>query len=83
MARTKYKYDDCTYCGSRVIERRVQNPCFWGDKLVALADKVPAGVCKQCGERYYKVIVLKRIEAEPKTRRSTRQIRLPVIEHAA
>jgi YgiT-type zinc finger domain-containing protein len=83
VARTKYKYDDCTYCGGSVIERRVQKPCFWGDKLVALADKVPAGVCKQCGERYYKAVVLKRIEAELKTRRSVRQIRLPVIEYAA
>jgi hypothetical protein len=55
-----------------VKERRVQKPCFWGDKLVALADKVPAGVCEQCGERYYKAAVLKRIEAELKNRRPAR-----------
>jgi len=83
VARTKYKYDDCTYCGGRVKERRVQKPCFWGDKLIALADKVPAGVCEQCGERYYKAAVLKRIEADLKTRRGARRIRLPVIEYAA
>ena len=23
MAKTKYKYDDCTFCGGRVTERRV------------------------------------------------------------
>ena len=83
VAKTKYKYDDCTFCGGRVTERLVQKPCFWGDKLVALVDKVPAGVCEQCGERYYKASVLKRIEADLKTRRRTRQIRLRVIEYAA
>jgi len=44
---------------------------------------VPAGVCEQCGERYYKAAVLKRIEADLKTRRGARRIRLPVIEYAA
>jgi len=58
----KYVYDDCTFCGGRVTERRIQKPCFWGEKLVALVDGVPTGVCEQCGERYYRAAVLKRIE---------------------
>lgn len=79
----KYKYDDCSYCGGRVTERLTQKPCFWGDKLVALVDQVPAGVCEQCGERYYRAAVLKRIETKLKARRHARQIRLPLIEYAA
>ncbi len=79
----KYQYDDCSFCGGRVSERRIQKPCFWGDKLVALVDRVPTGVCEQCGERYYRAAVLKRIEARLKARRPSRQIRLPVIEYAA
>ena len=39
----KYEYDDCTFCGGRVTERRIQKPCFWGDKLIALVDGVPTG----------------------------------------
>lgn len=78
-----YQYDDCTFCGGRVTERQVQKACFWGDKLVALVDRVPTGVCEQCGERYYRAAVLKRIEAKLKNRKKSRQIRLPVIEYAA
>ena len=79
----KYNYDYCTFCGGRVSERRIQQPCFWGDKLVALVDGKPTGVCEQCGERYYRAAVLKRIEAELKTRSRSGQIRLPVIEYFA
>jgi YgiT-type zinc finger domain-containing protein len=79
----KYKYDDCTFCGGRVTERRIQKPCFWGDKLIALIDRVPTGVCEQCGERYYRAPVLKRIEAKLKARRFARRIRLPIIEYSA
>ena len=79
----KYVYDECTFCGGRVTERRIQKPCFWGDKLVALVDGVPTGVCEQCGERYYRAAVLKRIEANLKARSRARQIRLPVIEYSA
>jgi YgiT-type zinc finger domain-containing protein len=79
----RYQYDDCTFCGGRVTERYVQKACFWGDKLVALVDRVPTGVCEQCGERYYRAVVLKRIESKLKTHKSSRQIRLPVIEYAA
>ena len=79
----RYQYDDCTFCGGRVTERHVQKACFWGDKLVAVVDRVPTGVCEQCGERYYRAVVLKRIESKLKTRKSARRIRLPVIEYAA
>jgi YgiT-type zinc finger domain-containing protein len=57
------EYDDCTFCGGRVQERLVTKACWWGDQLVAIVENVPAGVCDQCGERYYKAQVLKEIEA--------------------
>lgn len=63
-----YQYDDCSFCGGRVGEREVQKACFWGDRLVALVDHVPAGVCEQCGEKYYQAKVLKTIERILKTR---------------
>lgn len=56
------KYDDCFFCKGRVAERRVQKDCWWGDKFIAIVDNVPAGVCEQCGERYYRAEVLKEIE---------------------
>lgn len=72
VTMAKYEYDDCTFCGGLVTERHIQKPCYWGDKLIALADSVPTGVCEQCGERYYRAAVLKRIEARLKVRRTAR-----------
>jgi YgiT-type zinc finger domain-containing protein len=57
------EYDDCTFCGGRVQERLVTKACWWGDQLTAIVENVPAGVCDQCGERYYKARILKEIEA--------------------
>ncbi|MBI4232599.1 YgiT-type zinc finger protein [Candidatus Peregrinibacteria bacterium] len=75
------KYDNCSFCGGVVAERFIQKPCFWGDKLVAVVDDVPTGVCGQCGEKYYKASVLKHIENELKKRRRLKQIKVPLIEY--
>lgn len=75
-------YSDCTFCGGRVTERQVQKACWWGDKLVAIVDNVPAGVCEQCSERYYKAKVLKGIESLLKERRTfEQQICIPVASY--
>lgn len=76
-------YDDCTFCGGRVTERTVQKPCWWGDKLIALVDNVPAGVCEQCGERYYKASVLKEIEKLIKRRDKFQKVTLPLADFVA
>lgn len=57
------RYDDCTFCGGRVQEWLVTKDCWWGGQLVTIVEDVPAGVCDQCGERYYKAAILKEIEA--------------------
>ena len=62
-------YADCTFCGGRVTEKHVQKACWWGDKLMAIIDNVPAGVCEQCGERYYKASILKEIESRLKEKK--------------
>ena len=79
-----YKYEDCHFCGGRVSERRIPKPCYWGDKLMALVENVPVGVCEQCGEKYYKAAVLKRIEARLKVvGRTTKTVRLPLLEYVS
>lgn len=77
-----YKYDDCSFCGGRVAERLVQKACWWGDKLLAIVDNAPAGVCEQCGERYYQAKVLKVIEDFLKKRHFDTQIQLPLADFA-
>ncbi|MBN1886743.1 MAG: YgiT-type zinc finger protein [Thermoflexales bacterium] len=72
------EYDDCTFCGGRVQARLVTKACWWGDQLVAIVEDVPAGVCDQCGERYYKVHVLKEIEALLSRKESFRTTQVPL-----
>jgi YgiT-type zinc finger domain-containing protein len=71
-------YDDCTYCGGRVTERLVTKACWWGDQLIALIEDVPAGVCEQCGERYYKANVLQRTEELLSSRDAFSSVAIPV-----
>ena len=78
-----HTFDDCSYCGGRVTSRRVQKPCWWGDRLIAMVDNVPAGVCEQCGERYYQAKVLKAIENLLKHKRTFKtQIKIPLADFA-
>lgn len=70
------EYDDCTFCGGRVQERQVPKACWWGDQLVAIVENVPAGVCDQCGERYYKAHILKEIEAMLSNKEAFRSVNI-------
>ena len=83
MNKAETRYDDCTFCGGRVTERRVLKACWWGDKLIALVDNVPAGVCEQCGEQYYKAQVLKNIEAMLQFQEGFQHVSIPLAEYLA
>lgn len=56
-------YHPCHFCGSEVAEKRITVDYRWGEKLVAIIEKVPAGVCQACGEQYFKADVVKEMEA--------------------
>jgi len=76
-------YDACSYCGGRVQNRLVTKTCWWGEQLIALVENVPAGVCEQCGERYYKADVLKQIEVLLQERKEFRRVELPLVEYVS
>jgi YgiT-type zinc finger domain-containing protein len=57
----KAKYDNCDYCGGRVLEKRVTVDVRLTGKLYVF-ENVPVGVCRKCGERYYRGPVLERLE---------------------
>jgi hypothetical protein len=59
----------------------LQKPCLWGERLVAVVDNVPTGVCEQCGERYYKASVLKEVEERLKDRRTAQTLQLPLLAY--
>lgn len=51
----------CEYCGGPIIDKHVTiHRTSEGNYF--LFEHVPAGVCKECGTRYYAANILKRIE---------------------
>jgi YgiT-type zinc finger domain-containing protein len=58
----KHEYANCSFCGGKVVENKVKvDYRTTGDELVVFED-VPAGVCEQCGEKYYTAKVARALE---------------------
>ena len=52
---------DAFFCKGKVAQERVNVDFRWGENLVVIED-VPAGVCCQCGEKYFDAEVYKDME---------------------
>ncbi len=52
---------ECYFCKGRVEQSHVDVDFRWGDTLKVI-EHVPAGVCQQCGERYFQASVYKVME---------------------
>jgi YgiT-type zinc finger domain-containing protein len=52
---------ECYFCKGRVEQQKVDVDFRWGPKLKVIED-VPAGVCQQCGEKYFEAAVYKVME---------------------
>lgn len=70
--------ETCEYCGGSIIEKQVSlHRKVKGNYL--LFEDVPAGVCQQCGTRYYEAKVLKTIEESIQgNRKAGREVVVPV-----
>jgi YgiT-type zinc finger domain-containing protein len=58
----------CEYCNGLIVEKRVDLTRKVGENYV-LIENVPAGVCTECGTRYYAANVLKTVEETIRGRR--------------
>lgn len=68
----------CEYCEGRIVDKRVDLSRKTRGKYVLLQN-VPAGVCLECGTRYYTANVLKTIDETIRGRRKAdRQVLVPV-----
>ena len=72
---------ECYFCKGKIEEKYVTVDYRWGDSLTVI-EKVPAGVCEQCGERYYDAKIAREMEqialsSQPKPER---YITVPVQE---
>ncbi|MGE0087017.1 MAG: YgiT-type zinc finger protein [Desulfococcaceae bacterium] len=78
-------YDDCYCCGGFVKETAISREVWWKGSLYVF-EKVPAGVCQQCGEKVLKPKVAKAIDSVLKEKsRPQKVIQVPVYvyEHSA
>ncbi len=70
--------ETCEYCGGNIVEKYVILHRTANGNYVVIED-VTAGVCTECGTRYYAANVLKTIEASIHGRRKAeREIVVPV-----
>lgn len=75
-------YDDCIYCGGKVEERRQCLDYRYHGQLFIM-ENVAVGVCSQCGEKFLKADVAKKLErlaAAPQ--KNQRSVAIPVISFA-
>jgi YgiT-type zinc finger domain-containing protein len=77
-AKNFWKDETCEYCGGQIVERRVTLHRKAKGEYV-LIENVPAGVCVECGTRYYAANVLKTVEESVRGRkRANRKVVVPV-----
>jgi YgiT-type zinc finger domain-containing protein len=68
----------CEYCKGLIKEKNTELSRKVKGKYVVI-ENVPAGVCTECGTRYYTANVLKSIEETLRGRRKAkREVRVPV-----
>ena len=51
----------CYFCQGKLLCKKITHVHTWGDKIFLFKD-VPAEVCKQCGETYFRPDVLERMD---------------------
>lgn len=73
----KDHYEDCYYCGGDVLEREVDVDFRWGGRLFII-ERVPAGVCQQCGEKFFTASVSEDLDRLVKSAQIDRMVEVPV-----
>ena len=73
-----YKYADCSFCGGKVDEKNITVDYRWKGELLIIKG-VPAGVCHQCGEQYFRGNVAEEMERLAKEQtKIIEKIKVPV-----
>lgn len=73
-----WETETCEYCSGKIVEKYVTMHRRAKGSYV-LIENVPAGVCNQCGTRYYAANVLKMVEESVRGRRkAVREELVPV-----
>ena len=74
-------YHKCHFCGGNVVEKKITVDYRWGEELVTVIRKVPAGVCQVCGEQYFKAPIVKAMDRVARSKKEPKKVlRVPVRE---
>lgn len=79
-----YDYGECHVCGARMEGKLVMQD-FWIKGKLMVIERVPAGVCPQCGEKVIKADIgqsIAALVARSKRLRKARTMTVPVIRFA-
>ena len=73
-----WENERCEYCGGPIVEKRVTLHRKAHSGYVQI-ENVPAGVCRECGTRYYAANVLKIVQETIRGRRKAdKEVCMPV-----
>lgn len=74
-----WKSETCEYCGGKVTGKRVDFPKKVGSSYV-LFKSVPAGVCSECGVKYFSANTLKILEQKVRQKKEAKRVlQVPVL----
>lgn len=77
------EYGDCVYCKGLIVERYDHLDYRYHGQLF-IVERVPVGVCSQCGEKFLSSDVSKKLEAAvSKSTHPVKTVAIPVISIAA
>jgi YgiT-type zinc finger domain-containing protein len=77
--REPHNYGDCHFCGGEIKEKVIEVEFRWEGKLY-IVEGVPAGVCQQCGEKYFTAEVSEAIDRSVREGNVKRMAEIPVLE---
>jgi len=66
-------YHKCHCCGGAVTEKKITVDYRWGETMVTVIKNVPAGVCQECGEQYFKATIVKAMERVVRSKRKPKE----------
>ena len=77
------QYPNCIFCSGEVFEKYIEWDYRRQDKHL-IFQNVPAGVCQQCGETFFRPEISKRMDdAFHKGETTTHWVKIPVIHFKA
>ena len=73
----------CSFCGNKNFEEKSVQYIYRHDDRYLLVNNVPCEECEYCGERYFKAVVLKKVEKDfhdiySSGKRVKKQVKMPV-----